>query len=254
MQRMLGACRCGPCLPNDTLLVHEGLRRLLEAQDGIELAARCGDLDGLESPDVVVTDIRRPPTATDEGIRAAERLGTTHPELGMVVLSYYDSPDYALALLEGGSSRPAYFLKDRVTHPTNLLAAIREVAQGGSVIDPRVGGGGGGLLLLLLFIGLNLLGGGLSGTSTGPANSDGSANAYHGVQVAGSTVAQNCHTGADANARTDCRVVGVVNSVQDYWSTELPRRGVRYSPADTVFYSGVTQAGCGVAQAAEGPF
>jgi len=62
------------------------------------------------------------------------------------------------------------------------------------------------------------------------------------VEVAGSTV-QNCQTGADANQRADCRIVGVVNSVQDYWGTELPRRGVRYAPADTVFFTGQTDSG-----------
>src|SRR4051794_34829282 len=118
-----------------------------------------------------------------------------------------------------------------------------------------VGGGGAGLLITLLIIAFNVFGGALSdsGASTS-VPSDGSANGYNGVQVAGASVAQNCRTGADANARTDCRVVGVVNSVQAYWSTELPRRGVAYRPADTVFYSGATQAGCGVAQSAEGPF
>jgi predicted metalloprotease len=125
---------------------------------------------------------------------------------------------------------------------------------GRSGVPIVVGGGGGGVLLLLVFLAVNILGGGLSSQSSTPSASDGSANSYTGVQVAGSTVAQNCHTGADANVRMDCRIVGVVNSVQQYWSTELPRRGVRYSLADTVFYSGSTQAGCGLAQTAEGPF
>jgi uncharacterized protein len=126
---------------------------------------------------------------------------------------------------------------------------------GGFNMPIVVGGGGGGLLLLLLVLAFNLLGGGLTGSSSGPATAPISGtNNYQGVQVSGSTVAQDCRTGADANARTDCRIVGVVNSVQEYWSTELPRRGVRYSASDTVFYSGATQAGCGLAQAAEGPF
>jgi uncharacterized protein len=115
-----------------------------------------------------------------------------------------------------------------------------------------VGGGGGGVLLLILIVAFNLLGGGLSSSPTANAPAAG-ANGY-GVDVAGSQVAQSCRTGADANARTDCRVVGIVNSVQQYWGTELTSRGVRYSPADTVFYSGATQAGCGLAQSAEGPF
>jgi predicted metalloprotease len=121
---------------------------------------------------------------------------------------------------------------------------------GGLNIPIAVGGGGGGLLLVLAIVAFNLLFGG--GGASAPADS--SANGYQGVEVAGSQVAQTCRTGADANARTDCRIVGVVNSVEQYWGTELPRRGVRYTPADTVFYSGSTQAGCGLAQAAEGPF
>jgi DNA-binding NarL/FixJ family response regulator len=131
-------------LAEDNLLVREGVQRLLDAQDGIELVATCGDLDGLLAaverarPDVVITDIRMPPTGTDEGIRAAERLRTTHPEVGVVVLSQHDDPEYALALLEDGSAGRAYLLKERVSKPEQLLAAIREVALGGSVIDPRV--------------------------------------------------------------------------------------------------------------------
>ena len=131
-------------LAEDNLLIREGVRRLLEAQEDVELAASCGDFDALlaaveaERPDVVITDIRMPPTGTDEGIRAADRLRTSHPEMGVVVLSQYDDAEYALALLERGSSGRAYLLKERVSRPDQLMAAIREVAQGGSVIDPRV--------------------------------------------------------------------------------------------------------------------
>jgi uncharacterized protein len=121
---------------------------------------------------------------------------------------------------------------------------------GGLNIPIAVGGGGGGLLLVLAIVAFNLLFGG--GGASVPADS--SANGYQGVEVAGSQVAQTCRTGADANARTDCRMVGVVNSVQDYWNGALGQNGVRYSPAETVFYSGATQAGCGLAQSAEGPF
>ena len=131
-------------LAEDNFLVREGVQRLLEIQDGVEVAAACGDLDSLleaverERPHVVLTDIRMPPTGTDEGIRAASRLGKTHPQVGVVVLSQYDDPAYALALLEHGSSRRAYLLKERVSDPDQLLHAIREVARGGSVIDPKV--------------------------------------------------------------------------------------------------------------------
>jgi predicted metalloprotease len=116
-----------------------------------------------------------------------------------------------------------------------------------------VGGGGGGLLLVVLFVAFQLLGGGLTQTGSAPAQT-GTSSSYTGREVPVGDVAQQCRTGADANARTDCRIVGVVNSVQQYWAAELPRRGVRYSPADTVFYSSATQGGCGLAQSAEGPF
>ena len=86
----------------------------------LEVVAVCGDLDSLlaavdaERPDVVVTDIRMPPGDADEGIQAAERLRETNPDVGVVVLSQYANPSYALALLEGGSARRAYLLKERV--------------------------------------------------------------------------------------------------------------------------------------------
>ena len=94
-------------LAEDQYLVREGLRRLLETSDEIQIAAVCDDLDTLlaavdaEQPDVVVTDIRMPPGDTDEGIQAAVRLRESHPEVGVVVLSQYAAPSYALALLEG---------------------------------------------------------------------------------------------------------------------------------------------------------
>jgi len=131
-------------IADDHLLVREGVRRLLETDPDIEVAAVCGDLDSLlaavaaEHPDVVVTDIRMPPDNTDEGIQAAERLRTTDPDVGVVVLSQYATPGYALALLEGGSAGRSYLLKERVQDPGELVAAIRAVASGGSVIDPKV--------------------------------------------------------------------------------------------------------------------
>ena len=131
-------------LAEDQYLVREGLRRLIEMQPGFEVAAVCGDLGSLlaavdaERPDVVVTDIRMPPTGVDEGIQAAERLRETHPEVGVVVLSQYANPSYVLALLEGGSARRAYLLKERVKDLGQLVAAIHTVAEGGSSIDPKV--------------------------------------------------------------------------------------------------------------------
>jgi DNA-binding NarL/FixJ family response regulator len=91
-----------------------------------------------EKPDVVVTDIRMPPTGTDEGIRAALALRDKHPETGVVVLSQYVDPAYALALLERGSEGRAYLLKERVSDATQIVRAIEDVANGGSVIDPVV--------------------------------------------------------------------------------------------------------------------
>jgi DNA-binding NarL/FixJ family response regulator len=129
---------------DDHLLVREGLRRLLETQPDIEIAAVCDDLDSLlaavaaERPDVVVTDIRMPPGNTDEGIQAAARIRETHPEIGVVVLSQYATPSYALALLDSGSERRSYLLKERVQDLEYLVSAIRAVAEGGSVIDPKV--------------------------------------------------------------------------------------------------------------------
>jgi DNA-binding NarL/FixJ family response regulator len=131
-------------LAEDHYLVREGIQRVLESRPEFEVAAVCGDLGSLlaaveaERPDVVVTDIRMPPTDTDEGIQAAERLRETSPEVGVVVLSQYASPSYVLALLEGGSARRAYLLKERVKDIEQLAAAIQAVADGGSVIDPKI--------------------------------------------------------------------------------------------------------------------
>ena len=128
----------------DNYLVREGTAALLSGAEDVEIVGTASSLDELlsavddQDPDAVLTDIRMPPSGTDEGIRAAERLRTTHPEVGVVVLSQHDDPEYALALLEDGSARRAYLLKERVSKPEQLLAAIGEVARGGSVIDPRV--------------------------------------------------------------------------------------------------------------------
>ncbi len=131
-------------LADDHYLVREGVRRLLATEPGIEIAAVCEDLDSLlaavdaESPDVVVTDIRMPPLRVDEGIQAARRLRETHPDVGVVVLSQYAEPGYALALLEDGTAGRGYLLKERVDDLGQLVNAINEVAAGGSVIDPKV--------------------------------------------------------------------------------------------------------------------
>ena len=131
-------------LAEDHYLVREGVRRLLASQADIEVVAVCGDLDSLfaaveaEHPDVVVTDIRMPPGNADEGIQAAARLRASEPDVGVVVLSQYANPTYALALLEDGSEGRSYLLKERVQDVEQLASAVRAVANGGSVIDPKV--------------------------------------------------------------------------------------------------------------------
>jgi DNA-binding NarL/FixJ family response regulator len=131
-------------IAEDDYLVREGVRRLLETRDDVEVAAVCEDLESLlamveaEQPDVVLTDIRMPPGETDEGIQAAAHLRETHPGVGVVVLSQYATPSYALRLLESGSERRAYLLKERVKDVEQLVGAIRTVAEGGSVMDPKV--------------------------------------------------------------------------------------------------------------------
>jgi DNA-binding NarL/FixJ family response regulator len=131
-------------LADDSLLVREGIEHVLAAQSEIEVVASCADLPSLvaaiehEHPDVVLTDIRMPPSKTDEGIQVAARLRQSHPSTGVIVLSQYAEPAYALALLESGSDRRGYLLKERVHDRTQLLAAVETVARGGSVIDPGI--------------------------------------------------------------------------------------------------------------------
>jgi DNA-binding NarL/FixJ family response regulator len=131
-------------LADDSLLVREGLEQVLRAQPGIDVAAACEDLPSLldaveaERPDVVLTDIRMPPSRTDEGIQAASTLRRSHPSVGVVVLSQYAEPSYALALLESGTDRRGYLLKERVRDGAQLRSAVATVAEGGSVIDPKV--------------------------------------------------------------------------------------------------------------------
>jgi DNA-binding NarL/FixJ family response regulator len=131
-------------MAEDNYLVREGVRQLIESLPELELAAVCEDMPGLlvavdkHKPDVVMTDIRMPPTETDEGLQVADRLRETSPGTGVVVLSQYVESEYALALLEKGAAGRAYLLKERVSDVQQLLDAIKEVAAGGSVIDPKV--------------------------------------------------------------------------------------------------------------------
>jgi len=128
----------------DHFLVREGVRQLLETSPEVAIVATCGDLPSLEAavtehqPDVVLTDIRMPPTHTDEGVRLSDWLRRTRPRTGVVVLSQYAEADYALSLFDKGSAGRAYLLKERVFGLEQLIDAIQEVASGGSVVDPKV--------------------------------------------------------------------------------------------------------------------
>jgi DNA-binding NarL/FixJ family response regulator len=131
-------------LADDSLIVREGIHQLLEHEAGIEVVASCGDLDEVSDavrtlrPDVVVTDIRMPPSHTNEGIRLAEAMRGSEPTLGVVVLSQFSEPEYVLALLESGSDRRAYLLKEHIHDRHRLTEAIRDVAAGGYAIDATV--------------------------------------------------------------------------------------------------------------------
>ncbi|MEO3872069.1 response regulator transcription factor [Nonomuraea sp. B12E4] len=131
-------------IADDNLLVRTGIQALVGAEDGLEVIGVCSGYDALmdsvttDEPDVVVTDIRMPPTLTDEGIRAATALRQTHPEIAVLVLSQFLDPGYLLALIAQGSSRRGYLLKERIAAPGELVSAVRTVASGGSFIDSVV--------------------------------------------------------------------------------------------------------------------
>jgi DNA-binding NarL/FixJ family response regulator len=128
----------------DSYLIRESVERLLEREADIEVVAVCSDYETLieaierERPDVVLTDIRMPPDNSDEGIRVAELLREESPDTGVLVLSQYSEPRYALRLLAHGSEGRGYLLKERVSDAAQLVSAIREVARRGSVIDPKL--------------------------------------------------------------------------------------------------------------------
>jgi DNA-binding NarL/FixJ family response regulator len=131
-------------LADDSYLIREALREVLDPIEAIDLVATLPDGDALlaaveaDRPDVVITDIRMPPSGDDEGIRVARLLRETHPEVGVIVLSQYAGSGYALALLEGGAEGRGYLLKERVHDRHELTAAIEVVAQGGTTIDPSL--------------------------------------------------------------------------------------------------------------------
>ena len=131
-------------LADDSYLVREAIAHVLETEPGFELVASVDNGEALlaavetEAPDVVLTDIRMPPSGDDEGITAANRLRHTHPGIGVVVVSQYADPRYGLALLEGGSDRRAYLLKERLHDRRQLITALQTVVDGGSVVDSKV--------------------------------------------------------------------------------------------------------------------
>src|SRR5467141_4292752 len=139
-----GMGRISVLLADDSLIVREGLRALLgmtgdidvvgAARDYEELVARAEDL----APQVIVTDIRMPPTFQREGIDAARLVRKRHPGTGIVILSQFDDPEYAVALLSEGASGCAYLLKDGVAEGDQLARAIRAVTSGGSLLDPKI--------------------------------------------------------------------------------------------------------------------
>src|SRR6478736_9431466 len=131
-------------LAEDNALLREGLTRLIDAEPTLDLVGTAADLPALfdlietHSPDVVVSDIRMPPTNTDEGVQMATRLRESHPKSGVVLLSQHADVAYAHALLEGGTAGRGYLLKERVSDVGELTSAITAVADGGSVLDPSV--------------------------------------------------------------------------------------------------------------------
>jgi DNA-binding NarL/FixJ family response regulator len=128
----------------DSYVVREFLTSTLESAPEVELVAVCSNRNELdaaiqsERPDVLITDIRMPPSGGAEGIAVAARLRESDPRVGVVILSQYAEPDYAVALLESGSGRRAYLLKERIRNREELIGAIEAVARGGSVIDPKI--------------------------------------------------------------------------------------------------------------------
>jgi DNA-binding NarL/FixJ family response regulator len=131
-------------LGEDSFLAREAISALLNETAGIELVAACEDADSLrsaidrEQPDVVLTDIRMPPDHRDEGIRVANELRRTQPEVGVVVLSQHAEPGYAALLFDDGSHGRAYLLKESLKDREELVRAVVTVAEGGSVVDPLI--------------------------------------------------------------------------------------------------------------------
>jgi DNA-binding NarL/FixJ family response regulator len=130
-------------IAEDSVLLREGLARLLE-EAGFEVVGQADNAEQLllkvrsYSPSVAIVDIRMPPTHTDEGLRAAQEIREKHPDVGVLVLSQYVEPGYALELLQESAEGVGYLLKDRVADIDEFTAAVRRVAEGGSALDPTV--------------------------------------------------------------------------------------------------------------------
>src|SRR5207253_1595511 len=130
-------------LAEDSVLLREGIARLL-GDAGFEVVAQAGTADDLvrlvamHKPDVAITDIRMPPTQTDEGLQAAQKIRERQPDVAVLVLSQYVEPAYAMTLLGENAEGVGYLLKDRVSDIEEFTSAVRRVAQGGSVLDPAV--------------------------------------------------------------------------------------------------------------------
>jgi len=131
-------------LADDNLIVREGVRALIERHDDLRVVGVAADYDGLvegarlAEPHVLVTDIRMPPSFQREGLDAAKEVRKRHPGTGVVVLSQYDDPEYAISLLAEGSAGYGYLLKDRIAEGDQLVEAIRAVATGGTALDPAI--------------------------------------------------------------------------------------------------------------------
>jgi DNA-binding NarL/FixJ family response regulator len=139
-----GAPRIRLMIADDTYLIREALEQIVGDSPGIDVVGTYSDRDALlqaidaAPPDAVITDIRMPPTGTDEGIQVARVLRERHPRIGVVVLTQFTDPSYVVALLEAGSAGRAYLLKERISAPAQLVSAVRTVIAGGSVVDPKV--------------------------------------------------------------------------------------------------------------------
>jgi DNA-binding NarL/FixJ family response regulator len=130
-------------IADDVMLTREGIARVLAAAR-VEVVAEAGDVDGLmravatQKPDCAIVDIRMPPTNTDEGIVAAQRIRELHPGVGVLVLSQYVEPGFAMRLLEENPERSGYLLKERISDPTTLVDALRRLVEGETVVDPSI--------------------------------------------------------------------------------------------------------------------